>query len=85
MSGHTRSAKWRRRRADCRGGADVKSFSGSWLADLRLPVGTLWLAEALGECKGRQALYERQSPQILKALLDLALVESAESSNRSRA
>lgn len=58
------------------------SFRGSRLAETRVPVGTLWLAEALGECKGRQALHERQSPQILKALLDLALIESTESSNR---
>ncbi len=60
----------------------MMSFRSSYLADLRLPVGTLWLAETVGECKGRQTLYERQSPQILKALLDLAFVESAESSNR---
>ncbi len=60
----------------------MMSFRGTRLAELRLPLGVVWLLESLAESKGRQALYERQSPQILKALRDLALVESTESSNR---
>jgi len=60
----------------------MMSFRGHRLAETRPPQGTIWLLEALAECKGRQALHERQSPQILKALRELALVESAESSNR---
>lgn len=60
----------------------MMSFRGTRLADIRLPLGTVWLLESLAESKGRQALYEKQSPQILKALRELALVESAESSNR---
>src|SRR3990172_3209768 len=58
------------------------SFRGSQLSETRLPLGTVWLLEALAEAKGRHALYETQSPQILKALREMALVESAESSNR---
>ena len=58
------------------------SFWGSQLSETRLPLGTVWLLEALAEAKGRHALYEKQSPQILKALQEMALVESAESSNR---
>jgi Fic family protein len=34
------------------------------------------------ECKGRQQLYERQKPEVLRILRELALVESTESSNR---
>lgn len=60
----------------------MMSFRGSRLQSIRVPLGTVWLQEALAECKGRQALYERQSPQVLAALRELALVESVESSNR---
>lgn len=60
----------------------MMSFRGTGLAEMRLPLGTVWLLESLAESKGRQALYEKQSPQILKALRELAMVESAESSNR---
>ena len=58
------------------------SFRGNRLADLRLPLGTVWMLENLAESKGRQALFEAQAPQILKALREMAFVESAESSNR---
>ena len=58
------------------------SFRGNRLAKTQLPLGTVWLLEKLAESKGKQALYEKQSPQILKALLEMALVESTESSNR---
>jgi len=37
---------------------------------------------AISEYKGKQELYVHHSPQILKALVELALIESAESSNR---
>ena len=60
----------------------MMSFRGTGLAEMRLPLGTVWLLESLAESKGRQALHEKQSPQILKALRELAMVESAESSNR---
>jgi Fic family protein len=58
------------------------SFRGARLAETQLPLGTVWLLESLAESKGRQAFFEQQSPQILKALHELALVESTESSNR---
>lgn len=58
------------------------SFRGSRLPNLKLPLGTVWLLESLAESKGRQQLFEAQSPQLLKTLRELALVESAESSNR---
>lgn len=34
------------------------------------------------ESKGRQELYTKQSPQLLKALRETALIQSVESSNR---
>ena len=43
---------------------------------------TNWLLNDLAEAKGKQELYTRQSPQMLKALREMALVQSVESSNR---
>lgn len=47
-----------------------------------LPMGAVWLIAFISEYKGKQDLYTRQSPQVLKTLLEIALIESAESSNR---
>ena len=47
-----------------------------------LPMGAVWLIASISEYKGKQDLYTRQSPQVLKTLLEIALIESAESSNR---
>ena len=47
-----------------------------------LPMGAVWLLTSISEYKGKQDLYTRQSPQVLKTLLEIALIESAESSNR---
>lgn len=41
---------------------------------------TAWYLADLGEFRGKQELYTRQSPQRLKALREHALIESAESS-----
>jgi Fic family protein len=37
---------------------------------------------ALGECRGRQELFKRQTPELLSALREAAVIESTESSNR---
>ncbi len=58
------------------------SFRGGRLRDLALPTGTVWLMTDIAEAKGRQELYSKQSPQMLKALQEMALVQSVESSNR---
>ncbi|MBK6975534.1 MAG: Fic family protein [Sterolibacteriaceae bacterium] len=47
-----------------------------------IPPSTAWYLSDLGECRGKQELYTRQSPQRLKALREHALIESAVSSNR---
>ncbi|MDP2267544.1 MAG: cell filamentation protein Fic, partial [Deltaproteobacteria bacterium] len=60
----------------------MMSFRGTQLQDTRLPLSTVWLLETLAESKGRQQLFERQSPQMLKTLREMALIESTESSNR---
>ncbi len=47
-----------------------------------LPLSSVWLMNSIAEYKGKQELYAKQSPQVLKSLLEAALIESAESSNR---
>jgi Fic family protein len=54
-------------------------FAGSRQA---VPVATSWYLDALGEFRGKQELYTRQSPQRLKVLREHAMIESAVSSNR---
>ena len=60
----------------------MMSFRRGRLAELRLPAGTVWLLTGIAEAKGRQALYTKQAPQVLKALREMALVQSVQSSNR---
>jgi Fic family protein len=50
--------------------------------NVELPLGTVWLMNSIAEYKGKQELYMKQSPQVLKSLIEMALIESAESSNR---
>ena len=47
-----------------------------------LPTAVAWYLEDIAESKGRQELFLRQSPHILRALQEHALIESAISSNR---
>jgi len=49
---------------------------------VNLPTSSVWLMNAISEFKGKQELYVKQSPQILRSLIEMALIESAESSNR---
>jgi Fic family protein len=47
-----------------------------------IPSTTAWYLADIGEAKGMQNLFTKQSPHILKALREHALIESAVSSNR---
>ncbi|MGH7408435.1 MAG: Fic family protein [Candidatus Methylomirabilales bacterium] len=60
----------------------MKSFNPKRLAEVRVPLGVSWLLGTVMESKGRQDLYEKQSPEVLRTLRQLAIVESTESSNR---
>lgn len=60
----------------------MMTFRNHRLRDFAVPMGTNWLLNDLAEAKGKQELYTRQSPQVLKALREMALVQSVESSNR---
>jgi Fic family protein len=58
------------------------TFRGGRLGGYALPPGTVWLLTEIAEARGRQDLYVRQTPQLLEALRQTALIQSAESSNR---
>ena len=60
----------------------MNSFRDNRLRDHEMPMSTAWLLNDIAEYKGKQELFSRQSPQILKALRDSATIQSAESSNR---
>jgi Fic family protein len=47
-----------------------------------IPATTSWYLADLGEARGKQELFTKQSPQRLKILREHALIESAVSSNR---
>lgn len=47
-----------------------------------IPASTAWYIGDLGEARGKQELFTKQSPQKLKVLRQHALIESAVSSNR---
>ena len=60
----------------------MMTFRNNRLHNFALPMSSAWLLNDIGEAKGRQELFTRQSPQVLKALREMALIQSAESSNR---
>ena len=60
----------------------MMTFRNQRLRNFSVPMSTNWLLNDLAEAKGKQELYTRQSPQVLKALREMALVQSVESSNR---
>src|SRR5271169_5672858 len=60
----------------------MMTFRDHRLRNFAAPMSTTWLLNDIAEAKGKQELYTRQSPQLLKALREMALVQSVESSNR---
>lgn len=60
----------------------MKTFQQLEKTDPGIPAATSWYLADLGEARGKQELFTRQSPQKLKILREHALIESAVSSNR---
>ena len=60
----------------------MKSFDPKRFVGATIPLGVSWQLGMVMEAKGRQDLYEKQSPEVLRTLRELAIVESTESSNR---
>lgn len=60
----------------------MMTFRDQRLRNFAVPMSTAWLLNDIAEAKGKQELYTRQSPQVRKALREMALIQSTESSNR---
>jgi Fic family protein len=60
----------------------MKSFEHGYLYDTPLSHLFAMSLRALGEYRGRQELYVKQSPEVLETLRRVAMIQSAESSNR---
>lgn len=60
----------------------MNSFQPGFLERVPLDHGLVQTIRSLGEFRGRQALYARQSPQVLERLREIAVIQSTESSNR---
>lgn len=58
------------------------SFAPHQLESMTVPMSTVRSIALLSEYKGKQQLFERQSPELLNALREVARVQSIESSNR---
>lgn len=58
------------------------SFSSDVMDRLSIPPGLAWLLGACMEARGKQELWQQQKPEVLAALRGLAIIQSAESSNR---
>jgi len=60
----------------------MKSLDIEFLNRQAIPIEMGGLLQKLGEYKGRQDLFQHQTPQVLKTLKQTAIIESTESSNR---
>lgn len=60
----------------------MHSLTPAYLAALRFDGAQVATLRSLGEHRGRQQLHAVQSPEVLKGLRKIAVVESTESSNR---
>lgn len=60
----------------------MRSFEHGYYLDTALSHGLVMAVRALGEFRGRQMLFAEQSPDVLETLKRVAMVQSAESSNR---
>ena len=60
----------------------MRSFRWKSPSEISVPMNVTWLLGSVMECKGRQEMYERRRPEVLRTLREIALIESTESSNR---
>ncbi len=60
----------------------MKSFEYEYLLEMPISHSLLSTVRAIGEFRGRQRLYVEQSQETLDTLRKVAMIQSAESSNR---
>ena len=63
-------------------GPQLNSLTLDFLAQLRFDSNQAATLRAIGEYRGKQELFYRQAPEVLKGLREIAVIESSESSNR---
>ncbi|WP_418790580.1 Fic family protein [Phosphitispora sp. TUW77] len=59
----------------------MMSFRDGKLSKLNVPMGIVRLIGEINQYKGKQEMYRQQSPQVLDALKQVAVIQSTESSN----
>ncbi|MFI5379471.1 MAG: Fic family protein [Tepidisphaerales bacterium] len=60
----------------------MRSFEHGYLLETNISHSLLMTMRVLGEFRGRQDLYTKQFPEVLDTLRQVAMIQSAESSNR---
>ena len=60
----------------------MRSLEHDYLTEQPISQKLLMTIRALGECRGRQVLFQRQSAEVLETLRRAAMIQSVESSNR---
>ena len=60
----------------------MRSFEHGYLLEQPISQEMLMMVRTIGEYRGRQSLYQEQSPEVLETLRRVAMVQSVESSNR---
>lgn len=60
----------------------MRTFNYEKLENMKWDMDLMTLVAKIHECKGRQELFIRQKPVELKRLIDVAVIQSTESSNR---
>ncbi|OIN97530.1 cell filamentation protein Fic [Candidatus Desantisbacteria bacterium CG1_02_38_46] len=60
----------------------MKSLEENYLSNLKFPPDMIASLRSIGEYKGKEELYTKQSPDVLEKLLESAIIQSAESSSR---
>lgn len=60
----------------------MRSLEHDYLTEQPISQKLLMTIRALGECRGRQVLFQRQSAEVLETLRRAAMIRSVESSNR---
>lgn len=60
----------------------MNSLTHTYLNNLTFSEAELSVLRDLGECRGKQELFERQKPEVLESLRTLAKIESTDASNR---
>lgn len=60
----------------------MQSLTSKFLLGLQFTAKHVATLSKIGECRGQQKLYTQQTPEILKSLQQVAMIESSECSNR---